>query len=116
MIKKFLHFFIFFFIFVALIFSQNTRLNSVFYFICTNSFFYLPIISLILVIGAGLIYASGQIFGADTKAKATSWATAMIIGAFVGFLLIFLLPPIIAIAYGLEMDILNPISICSYWE
>ncbi|VVC02598.1 Uncharacterised protein [Candidatus Burarchaeum australiense] len=36
---------------------------------------------------AGLIYAAGQIMGAETRARANVWATALLTGGIIGLLI-----------------------------
>lgn len=51
-----------------------------------------PTISLILILLAGLAYAAGQAFGAETKAKAQGWAMSMLVGGIIGILLVIIAP------------------------
>ncbi|MEM4361232.1 MAG: hypothetical protein QXV83_03795 [Candidatus Anstonellaceae archaeon] len=60
----------------------------------------LPPISMLLVIAAAVTYAAGQLASAETRARATGWATAMIVGALFGFVLVALFPSIINALYG----------------
>ncbi|MBI5228254.1 hypothetical protein HY988_06705 [Candidatus Micrarchaeota archaeon] len=52
---------------------------------------------MLLIVLAGAIYAIGQILGAETRARATVWATAMLTGAVIG-IIIYILAPVILIA------------------
>jgi len=47
---------------------------------------------LLLVVLAAIVYAVGQVMGAETRARASVWATAMFTGAIIGALLYILLP------------------------
>ena len=47
---------------------------------------------MLLVVAAAVVYAVGQVLGAETRARASVWATAMFIGAIIGALLYILLP------------------------
>lgn len=49
---------------------------------------------MLMIILAGMIYALGQILGAETRARATVWATAMLTGAVIG-VIIYILTPLI---------------------
>ena len=51
---------------------------------------------LMLVVIAALVYAVGQVLGAETRARAAVWATAMFIGAIIGALIYILMPVIIS--------------------
>jgi len=55
----------------------------------------LPVVSMLMIIGAGVIYAAGQLMGAETRARANTWATAMLLGAVMGILIVVVAPSII---------------------
>ena len=57
----------------------------------------LPSLSLILFLFAGLAYAAGQAFGAETKAKAQGWAMSMLVGGIIGIILAILAPVLVNI-------------------
>lgn len=60
---------------------------------CTN--FLKPVFGVglvLLVITAALTYAIGQLLGAETRARATVWSTAMITGAIIAALIYIVLP------------------------
>ena len=44
---------------------------------------------------AGIIYAAGQIMGAETRARANVWATALLTGGMIGLLIAAAAPYII---------------------
>jgi len=52
---------------------------------CGNLMALLPVVSMLMVIGAGVVYAAGQMMGAETRARANTWATAMLVGAIIGY-------------------------------
>lgn len=60
----------------------------------------LPVISMLLVISAGVTYTAGQLTGAETRARANTWATAMLVGAIIGIVIVTVAPPILSILYG----------------
>ena len=62
-------------------------------------FFWLISIALIIVLAA-IVYSIGQITGAETRARASVWATAMIVGALVGFAIYLVVPPVIKALVG----------------
>ncbi|MCM8831429.1 MAG: hypothetical protein NC918_04495 [Candidatus Omnitrophica bacterium] len=64
-------------------------------FFCRSIYCLLPPISMLLVIAAALTFAGGQLASAETRARATSWATAMVVGALFGFVLVAIFPPLI---------------------
>ena len=63
--------------------------------LCTELMSILPVVSMFMVIAAGVVYSSGQMMGAETRARANTWATAMLIGAIIGILIVTVTPPIL---------------------
>ncbi|MCX6776868.1 MAG: hypothetical protein NTY73_02790 [Candidatus Micrarchaeota archaeon] len=57
----------------------------------------LPTLALILFLFAGLAYAAGQAFGAETKAKAQGWAMSLLVGGIIGIILAVLAPILVNI-------------------
>src|SRR5271157_969456 len=57
----------------------------------------LPALSLILFLFAGLAYAAGSAFGAETKAKAQGWAMSLLVGEIIGIILAVLAPVLVNI-------------------
>jgi hypothetical protein len=49
---------------------------------------------MIMILLAGATYALGQVLGAETRARASVWATAMMTGALIGAL-IYLITPVL---------------------
>jgi uncharacterized membrane protein YgcG len=95
--KFFIIFEILFIFLISFSFSASTSANltSVLSCACGTAYNLLPPISMLLVLAAALTFAAGQIFGAETRARATGWATAMITGAIVGFFLAAILPSLV---------------------
>ena len=62
--------------------------------LCTMSQMLLGVVVMVLIVLAGVIYAAGQVLGAETRARAAVWATAMLTGAVIGAV-IYLVTPII---------------------
>ncbi len=48
--------------------------------------------ALLMALGAAVIYAAGQILGAEMRARANVWAHAMFLGAVIGLVLANLIP------------------------
>jgi len=71
--------------------AKVTGLVTSIYCMLTSIF---PIIIFTLMVLAAVAYGAGQFFGADTRAKATTWAMACLSGAVVA-LIIYLLGPMI---------------------
>ncbi|MFH1094590.1 MAG: hypothetical protein V1728_00025 [Candidatus Micrarchaeota archaeon] len=61
----------------------------------------MPAICLLLIMAAGVVYAGGQVAGAETRAKAQGWATAMVIGAVIGLVMSIILPSFIRTVYNI---------------
>lgn len=68
--------------------------------LCRNVKGLIPIVSFLLIVMAGVIYAIGQVMGAETRARASVWATAMLIGAIIGILIVVIAPPVLQQMYG----------------
>ncbi|MEW6036061.1 MAG: hypothetical protein AB1529_05590 [Candidatus Micrarchaeota archaeon] len=68
--------------------------------LCTNAKTFLGATAMILVVLAGATYAVGQVLGAETRARAAVWATAMLTGAVIGIVIYIIMPPLIAALLG----------------
>ncbi|MDD5023397.1 MAG: hypothetical protein PHU63_04475, partial [Candidatus ainarchaeum sp.] len=55
---------------------------------------------LILVVLAAIIYAAGQVLGAETRARANVWATSMFVGAVIGGLIYLVVPVFLGALLG----------------
>lgn len=60
----------------------------------------LPIVSMLMIIGGGIVYAAGMMMGAETRGRATTWAQAMLIGAIIGILIVVVAPAVLQILYN----------------
>ena len=60
----------------------------------------LPPVSMLMVVVGAVIYASGQIMGAETRARANVWATASLTGAMMGMLIVAIAPGVLGMIYG----------------
>ena len=49
----------------------------------------------LLIVAAAVVYAGGQLLGAETRARATVWATSMFIGALIGVLIYIIAPMVL---------------------
>ncbi len=54
----------------------------------------------VLIVLAAVVYAAGQVMGAETRARASVWATSMIVGAVIGIIIYVLVPVIIGAMLG----------------
>ena len=65
--------------------------------LCQDARSILAIGVMLMVIMAAVVYAVGQILGAETRARASVWATAMITGAVIGIVIYLVVPTLIGI-------------------
>ena len=59
-----------------------------------------PIAAMLMVLLASVIYATGQLMGAETRARANVWATSCLTGALIGILISVIAPAILQIIAG----------------
>jgi len=55
--------------------------------LCTQIKTAVPILAFAMLLLGGMIYAGGQIMGAETRARANVWATAMLTGGVIGLII-----------------------------
>ena len=67
--------------------------------LCTGLKEMLPVVAMLMVILAGVIYASGQMMGAETRARTNVWATAALTGALMAILIAVVAPSVLATIY-----------------
>ncbi len=79
--------------------NLSTALGS----LCSGVRSIIPIVAFLLIVCAGVIYAAGQLLGAETRARASVWATAMLVGAIIGLLIVVITPSILAAMYGTDV-------------
>ena len=63
--------------------------------ICVTAKGILGVGIMLMIILAGVIYAVGQVMGAETRARATVWGTAMLLGALIAAIIYVIVPPIL---------------------
>ena len=68
--------------------------------LCTGLKEMLPVVAMLMIILAGVIYASGQMMGAETRARTNVWATAALTGALMAILIAVVAPSVIQTIYG----------------
>ena len=64
----------------------------------------LAVVVFVLIVVAAIVYAAGQVMGAETRARASVWATSMIVGAIIGIVIYLLVPIILGTMLG-ETDL-----------
>ncbi len=76
--------------------------------LCRTAITILGAAIVLLIVMAALVYGAGQIMGAETRARATVWATAMITGVVIGAILYIILPWLIGLIINATIDMANP--------
>ena len=59
----------------------------------------LPVAAMLMIVLAGVIYAAGQMMGAETRARANVWATAALTGALIAILISVVAPSVLGYIY-----------------
>jgi len=67
--------------------------------LCTGVKTLIPVASMLMLVIAAVIYAAGQMMGAETRARANVWATAALVGALIGVLIVAIAPAVIGAIY-----------------
>ena len=83
----------------GVVFAQTevgSRLYNVLNYLCGTMVMLLPVIALSLLVMAAVVYGIGHVFGSETKQKAQSWATGMIIGMLISLIIWLISKPIIS--------------------
>jgi Na+-driven multidrug efflux pump len=70
--------------------------------LCVSLKSLLPVIAMMMLIMAGVIYAAGQILGAETRARANVWATACLTGALIAILIVVIAQPVLQTMLGVD--------------
>ena len=68
--------------------------------LCTTLYDYVSIIAFLMINIASVVFALGNFFGAETRARANVWATSMLTGAIIGIVLIIIVPTFISAVLG----------------
>jgi hypothetical protein len=85
---------------LAIAADPTANVNDAVFFFCNGLMGILPVVLMILVVFAGVIYASGQIMGAETRARANVWATAALAGALIATLIYAIAPGVLSAIMG----------------
>ena len=59
-----------------------------------------PVAAMLMILLAAVIYATGQMMGAETRARANVWATAALTGALIAILIAVVAPSVMQTIYG----------------
>ncbi|MCX8197897.1 MAG: hypothetical protein N3F07_01740 [Candidatus Micrarchaeota archaeon] len=68
--------------------------------LCSDLTSLLPVVSMLMVVLGSVVYAAGQMMGAETRARANVWATAALTGAIIALLISTVTPPVLSAMYG----------------
>ena len=68
--------------------------------LCSGLTQMLPVVAMLMIILAGVIYAAGQMMGAETRARTNVWATAALTGALMAILIAVIAPSVLSTIYG----------------
>ena len=60
----------------------------------------IPTVTMLLVVTGAVIYAAGQVMGAETRSRANVWATAMLVGAVMSVLITAVTPSVLSAVYS----------------
>ena len=82
--------------------NTSTGLMGAMNSLCESLKSLLPVAGMLMIMVAGLIYAAGQIMGAETRARANVWATAALTGALIAILIAVIAPPVLKAIYGAD--------------
>ena len=82
--------------------------------ICTSIQTAVPIVAFSMILLGGLIYAFGQVLGAETRARAVVWGTALLLGGVIGILIAASAPLVVGLMAGLiSGSTITAVTTCS---
>lgn len=79
----------------GLVFATLGELPTAVSSLCAALTSLLPIVGMLMILVAAVVYATGQVMGAETRARGNVWATACIGGALMAFLIVAVAPPVL---------------------
>ncbi|VVC02075.1 Uncharacterised protein [uncultured archaeon] len=85
---------------LGLVFAQLGTLPDALSTLCNALTNLLPVVGMFMILVAAVVYALGQIMGAETRARGNVWATAALGGALMAFLIVTVAPPILSALFG----------------
>lgn len=80
--------------------SPTTQLYNALNELCKGLKDLVPVAAMLMVLLAAVIYATGQMMGAETRARANVWATSCLTGALIGILISVVAPAVLATIAG----------------
>lgn len=87
-------------LFAGYSYAQTSALSSALHELCGAVNGLVPVAAMLMVLLASVIYAVGQMMGAETRARANVWATSCLTGAIVGILIATVAPAVLTIMNG----------------
>ena len=96
-------------ILACLAFAQGSGISNVIFAVnalCVGLKQLLPVAAMLMVILAGVLYAAGQMMGAETRARANVWATACLTGALIAILIVVVAPAVLNVIYNDGSDVI----------
>jgi len=84
--------------------SGVSALSSALGSLCSGLTSMLPVAAMLMTVLAAVIYAAGQMMGAETRARANTWATAALTGAMMAILISVVSPSVIGAVYGSDIS------------
>ena len=76
-------------------FAQTTALQAALSQLCNGLNQLVPIAAMLMVLLSAVIYATGQMMGAETRARANVWSTSCLTGALIGILISVIAPAVL---------------------
>jgi Na+-driven multidrug efflux pump len=70
---------------------------------CTQLYSYVGDMAFIMILLSAIVFAVGQFFGAEARARANVWANSMFIGALIGLIMVILVPWFLGLLLGSGM-------------
>ncbi len=67
---------------------------------CKSVMNLIPLVSMLMIVIAGVVYGLGQMMGAETRARANVWATACLGGALIAVLIVVVSKPVLQAIYS----------------
>ncbi len=93
---------IFTLLFFGIMFADDptSKLKEALQSLCSSVHTLIPVAAMLMVLLAAVIYATGQMMGAETRARANVWATSCLTGALIGILISTIAPAVLQIIAG----------------
>ena len=80
--------------------DPTSQLKNALSSLCSGLSQMVPVAAMLMVLLASVIYATGQMMGAETRARANVWATSALTGALIGILISVIAPSVLQIIAG----------------